>query len=93
MTSAEIEQTIIETLQKLQAGSGEPEQKITSATSPLAELGFFDSLLAIETTLVLEERLKCKCPEDSVFVEKETAKALTIAQIAKRFAELAGKAA
>ena len=48
---------------------------MNAPTSPLAELGFFDSLLAIETTLVLEERLKCKCSEDSVFVEKETAKA------------------
>jgi acyl carrier protein len=93
MTSAEIEKAIIETLQELQAGAGEPEQKITPATCPLAELGFFDSLLAIETTLVLEERLKCKCPDDSVFVEKETAKALTISQIAARLAQLAGKAA
>ena len=93
MTSAEIEKTIIETLQELQAGSGETEQKITSTTLPLADLGFFDSLLAIETTLVLEERLKCKCAEDSMFIDKETAKALTVKQIAERLAPLAGKAA
>jgi acyl carrier protein len=93
MTSTEIEKTIIETLLELQAGCGEIGQEITQATAPLADLDFFDSLLAIETTLALEERLKCKCPEDSAFVEKETAKALTIAEIAGRLAQLAGKAA
>jgi acyl carrier protein len=93
MTSTEIEKKIIETLQELQTGSGETEHKITSATSPLDDLAFFDSLLAIETTLVLEEMLKCKCSDDSVFIDKKTAKALTVAQIAQRLAPLTGKAA
>jgi acyl carrier protein len=93
MTSAEIEKAIIETLHDLQAGSGEPEQNITSRTLPLVDLGFFDSLLAIETTLALEDRLKCGCPDDSVFIDKDTAKPLSVAQIAARLAALAGKAA
>jgi acyl carrier protein len=92
MTSAEIEKAIIETLRELQAGCGEPEQQITPKTLPLVDLGFFDSLLAIETTLVLEERLKCSCPDDSVFIDKETTP-LSVAQIAARLAPLAGKAA
>ncbi len=93
MTSAEIEKTIIEALQELQAGCGETEQKITPTTLPLVDLGFFDSLLAIETTFVLEERLKCSCPDDSVFIDKETTTPLTVAQIAARLAPLTGKAA
>jgi len=92
MTSVEIEMTIIETLRELQAGCGEAEQKITPTTLPLVDLGFFDSLLAIETTLVLEERLKCNCPDDSVFIDKETTTPLTVAQVAARLAPLAGKA-
>ena len=93
MTSAEIEKIIIETLAELQAGCGEPGQEITSATTPLGDLGFFDSLLAIETTLALEQKLKCKCPDDNAFVEKDNEELLTIAQIAARLAQIQGKAA
>lgn len=93
MTSAEIEKAILETLQELQVGCGEPAQNITSKTLPLTDLVFFDSLLAIETTLVLEERLKCDYPDDSVFIDKETTKPLSVAQVAARLATLVGKAA
>ncbi len=93
MTSAEIEKIVIETLVELQAGCGEPGQEITDATRPLSDLGFFDSLLAIETTLALEQKLKCKCPNDNAFVEKDSAKLLTVAQIAARLAQIQGKAA
>ena len=57
MTEPEIERLIIDTLKDLQAGSGDPQCEITPVVVPLSQLGFFDSLLAIETTLVLEERL------------------------------------
>jgi len=93
MTSAEIEKIIIETLTTLQAGCGEPPQSISSATKPLDELGFFDSLLAIETTLSLEQKLKCKCPDDNAFFDKDNGKILAIAEIAARFAKIQGKAA
>jgi acyl carrier protein len=93
MTSAEIEKIIIETLTTLQAGCGEPAQSISSATKPLDELEFFDSLLAIETTLALEQSLKCKCPNDNAFFDKDSEKMLTIAEIAARLAKLQGKAA
>lgn len=92
MSSAEIEKVIIDTLQELQAGSGEPAKEITAKTLPLDDLGFFDSLLAIETTLLLEECLECNCPEDSVFADKDTAKSLSVAQIAARLVTLVGKA-
>ena len=86
MTKPEIEKLIIETLKELQAGSGDAECEITAVVVPLSQLGFFDSLLAIETTLVLEERLGCSCGDDSVFKDKETEEPLTVAQIASRLA-------
>jgi hypothetical protein len=49
-------------------------------------MGFFDSLLAIETTLLLEERLGCSCGDDSVFKDADTDAPLSIAQIAARLA-------
>lgn len=87
MTSDEIETIIIETLVGLQAGSGGTRREITAATTPLVELEFFDSLLGIETTLSLEERLGCVCDASTVFKNKETDRALTIAQIASWLAK------
>ena len=86
MTKSEIEKIIIETLRELQTGSGDTECEITRVVVPLSELGFFDSLLAIETTIVLEERLGCSCGDDSVFKNKATEEPLTIAEIASRLA-------
>jgi acyl carrier protein len=93
MTSADIEKIIIETLTALQRGCGEAVQPINTATKPLDDLGFFDSLLAIETTLALEQNLKCKCPNDNAFFDKDNEKILTIAEIAARLAKIQGKAA
>jgi acyl carrier protein len=93
MTGAEIEKIIIETLTGLQAGSGDTPCEINPQTSPLTDLTFFDSLLAIETTLALEERLKCSCGEDSVFVDKTSDKVLTVSEIAERLAQASKTAA
>ena len=87
MTKTEIEQIIVETLRELQVASGDSQCEISPVVVPLAELGFFDSLLAIETTLVLEERLGCSCGEDSVFKDKQTSQPLAIADIATFLAQ------
>jgi hypothetical protein len=87
VNDTEIEKIIIETLQELQAGSGDEAFEISPAMVPLQDLGFFDSLLAIETTLVLEERVICSCGQDSIFRDKETSEPLTIAEIAARLAQ------
>ena len=88
MTNTQIEKIIIEALLELQAGTGETAQEISSATAPLADLSFFDSLLAIETTLALEEKLGCSCVESSVFKHRETEKPRTIAEIACQLAQI-----
>jgi acyl carrier protein len=93
MNNVEIETIIIDTLRELQVGSGETPCEINQATAPLSQLGFFDSLLAIETTLALEERLGCSCRDDSIFIDKETAEPLTIAEIASRLAQASNTAA
>jgi acyl carrier protein len=93
MTSTEIEQALIDVLNELQAGTGEPPCEINSATVPLQDLGFFDSLLAIETTLGLEERLEYKCDEDNVFKSEDNGEPLTITEIAARLALLSKAAA
>ena len=90
MNQAAIEQAIIGILKELQAGSGETTQEITPATTPILELGFFDSLLALETTIALEERLNASWDEDSVFTEKDTCRPRTISEIAARIVNASG---
>jgi hypothetical protein len=87
MTKTEIEQIIVDTLRELQVASGDMECEISPVMVPLSALGFFDSLLAIETTLVLEERLGYSCGEDSIFKDKTTSQPLSISDVASRLAQ------
>ena len=82
MSELEIQGVIIATLKELQAGLGTDPSEISSETKPLLDLDFFDSLLGIETTLVLEERLGISCKTDTIFKDKGTGEPLAIAQIA-----------
>ena len=82
MSELEVQGVIIATLEELQEGLGTDPSEITQGTKPLLDLDFFDSLLGIETTLVLEERLGISCAVDTIFKDKETGEPLAIAQIA-----------
>lgn len=81
MSELEVQRIIIATLEDLQKGLGADPSEITQGTKPLVDLDFFDSLLGIETTLVLEERLGVSCAVDTIFKDK-TGEPLAIAQIA-----------
>jgi hypothetical protein len=93
MTQSEIEKTVIMVLKELQAGTGDTSVEITSQTIPLQDLDFFDSLLGIETTILLDEKLGIKWNEDSVFTEVESTNQLSVAQIAVRLMQALGVAA
>ena len=83
MSELEVQSVIITTLKELQEGLGtEPSEITQRSTKPLLDLKFFDSLLGIETTLVLEERLGISCAADTIFKDKGTGEPLAISQIA-----------
>lgn len=88
MNQGEIEQSLIAMLKELQAGAGEPAQELSPATVPLNDLGFFDSLLALETTIILEERFGTSFDADSIFADKESTEPLTVSQIAERIVKV-----
>lgn len=93
MTKDEIEQTLIDLLKELQVVTGDTSCDVTPATTPITDLGFFDSLLALETTVLLEDKLGASWDQDSVFVAKDNTKALTVAEIAEKLAAASGIAA
>jgi acyl carrier protein len=93
MNKGEIEQSLITMLKELQAGAGEPAYEVTPATMPLKDLGFFDSLLALETTITLEERYGTSFNADSIFTDKESCEPLTVSQIAERIIKVQGAGA
>jgi acyl carrier protein len=88
MTTQEIELTIIETLKELEAGCGEPAYQMNATTVPLTDLKFFDSLLAIELSIALEEKFGCACNDGSFFSDKKTEKRFSISEIASHLAQL-----
>lgn len=90
MNQGEIERTLIQMLEVLQAGAEEERSEVGPATVPLTELGFFDSLLALETTIALEERFSVSFGEDTVFWDKENAKPLSVSQIAENIVKTSG---
>jgi acyl carrier protein len=90
MTQGEIEQSLITMLKELQTGAGEPAYELTPTTVPLKDLGFFDSLLALETTITLEEKLGTSFNADSIFSDKESAEPLSVSQIAARIVKVQG---
>ena len=79
-----VEQVIIELLQELGCAVSNEPVEITSMSTPLSDLAFFDSLLGLEMTVALEQRLGITIEEQTVFCEKDTREPLSIAQIAEK---------
>ena len=90
MSPDDIEKALIHMLKELQAGAEDESGEVLPATVPIRDLGFFDSLLAVETTIALEARLGASFGDDNVFWNKENAEPLSISQIAQRLAKVSG---
>jgi acyl carrier protein len=83
----QVESAVIELLIELQSLAGEETAPITQTTRPLADLAFFDSLLGLELTVSLEERLGIEIDEQTVFADGDTREPLSVAQIAEMISE------
>lgn len=80
----EIENTIIEVLKDVQEMSGNDWNGIQVTASPFNALPNFDSLLSIETTVLVGERLgKPDLGVHSIFISENGKKALSVHESAQ----------
>jgi acyl carrier protein len=78
-----VREALIAVLRQVQKTSGRPCPEITDATKPVGDLQGFDSLLAVEATVLLEQKLGCTIAEIPFFSETGT-RALRVSAIVER---------
>jgi acyl carrier protein len=85
----EIRAAIEKVLRRVQAAGGRACPAITDATKPVGDLDEFDSLMAVEATVLLEAELNVTLAAGTPFVATTGGKrALTVAEIVDRVAEM-----
>lgn len=74
---------LIAVLRHVQKTSGRPCPEISDATKPIGDLQGFDSLLAVEATVLLEQKLGCALT-DVPFTSESGTRALRVGGIIER---------
>ena len=88
-TKTQIRAALEKVLRSVQASSGRACPAITDATKPIGDLDAFDSLMAVEATVLLEGELNVTLAEGTPFVSAAGTKhALTVAEIVDRIAQM-----
>lgn len=76
-------------LRQVQAASGRECPNITDTTKPIGDLDDFDSLMAVEATVLLEQELGVTLADGTPFISSTGKKrALTVAEIVNRIGEM-----
>lgn len=85
-----IRSVITAALREAQESSGKAYADLTDDDAPIGGLDGFDSLLGIEVTVMIEERLGCTTGRDSLFVTEDQSSAATLGEICGFLAGLLG---
>lgn len=88
MDKGKIEAALVAVIKQVQETSGRPAPDITESTTPIGDIDGFDSLLAVEATVMLEQALGCTLSDGTPFVSRDGKKALTLVEIVDRVAEM-----
>lgn len=91
MKKQEVEEIIQRHLCELSLGKESFDLQITSETVPLEELGFFDSLLALEVSVMFEGEFNSTWGDENLFIDEKSKKARTVSEIAERITCLLGE--
>jgi len=91
MSETEIQEVIAEVLAEVQELGGHEAPTIEGGISPIGQLEGFDSLVSIEATALIEERLGLQLHTESIFITEEK-QSLTVAEVVKRIVTIAAEA-
>jgi len=88
-TKTQIRAALERVLRQVQAASGRSHPHITDRTKPIGDLEEFDSLMAVEASVLLEQELSVTLAEGIPFISATGRKrALTVADIVERIGEM-----
>lgn len=88
MAQDEFRSVVLDVLQEVQTMSGREWSGLGADARPIGTLDGFDSLSAVEATVMVEEKLGCELEIDSVFVSDDGRRALTLVEISERLSKL-----
>ncbi len=89
MSLEKIQTIVLDVLREVQTLSGREWAGLIPDAKPIGQLEGFDSLCAVEATVLVEERLGCGDLEiDTVFVAEDGSRALSVKEIAQRISKL-----
>jgi len=92
MDRNEILRRLIETVAEVQELSGCAALEVNATTCPINDLDGFDSLRAVETTVLLAAKLNCEFKtgkgDVNVFISKDGRRALRVEEAVDRLVEL-----
>jgi acyl carrier protein len=75
---------LVAVLRQVQEASGRPCPAIKDNLKPIGDLPGFDSLLAVEATVLLEQKLGCRLATGTPFISESGMRALSIDAIIER---------
>ena len=87
MSEQSFESLVVNVLREAQELSGRKWSELSVDCKPIGDLEGFDSLTAVEATVMIEEKLGCDLELDSVFVSENGKRALTIKEICEGLAK------
>lgn len=91
MTDVDVKAALSKIITDIQAKSGLECPPLTGTTKPLVDVPEFDSRTGVLATVKLAKALQIEIPpETNIFVDKATKATLTIDQVAKLVAAIAG---
>ena len=91
MSIDDLQCIVLDVLREVQTLSGRAWPGLDPAAKPIGSLEGFDSLSAVEATVLVEEKLGCGDLEiESIFVSEDGKRALTVKEIAERIQKLLG---
>lgn len=90
MTVDELQSIVLNVLADISKLNGREWKDLGVDAKPIGALEEFDSLSAIEATVMIEAKLGCNLEVESLFVSDDGKRALTVKQICARLAKLLG---